>query len=303
MSSEMTAVTVKEMARSFRADLVGIAPIERFDGQPQDRDPRSIFPECRSVVVIARRVLRGSLRGVEEGTNFHSTYGAFGLDYLNNNFLSKTTYDLTCWIEDQGFEAVPLFGYGTDAKMDFGVPVDAGKPAPNVIVDINVAAQAAGLAELGLGGFLLTPEFGTRQRFALILTDAALEPDAVRKKTLCGDCKACLAACPLQAYGEKTETAGLPDALCAAAELDLSKCQQCRNGARVAAGHGGSVDRLAAICARTCMVQLERKGKVDNAFHNAFRKRQAWAMDSMGQPVDQEKLQSALQVGCDGAGR
>ena len=55
-------------------------------------------------------------------------------------------------------------------------------------VDPRYAVAAAGLGEVGLGGFILTPEFGTRQRFAFILTDAELEGDAVRGKTVCGDC-------------------------------------------------------------------------------------------------------------------
>ena len=150
----MNAQELKRYAREKGADLVGIAPIARFESLRPERSPISIFPECRSVIVLGRRILRGALRGVEEGTNFNSTYGMFGFRWLEDNFLSRTTYDVTCHIESHGFEAVPLFGYAPDG-MPVGHPVAEGKPAPNVIVDLDFAAQAAGLGEIGLGGFFL----------------------------------------------------------------------------------------------------------------------------------------------------
>ena len=103
---ELTAAAVKEAARAARADLVGIAGIGRFDSLPAGEHPRAIFPECRSVIVLGRRVLRGALRGVEEGTNFSSTYGTFGYTWVEDNFLAQTTYETTCWLETQGGEAV-----------------------------------------------------------------------------------------------------------------------------------------------------------------------------------------------------
>jgi hypothetical protein len=151
----MNAKDVKEAARRFGADLVGISPVERLAELPADKNPLSIFPECKSVIVLGRRILRGSLRGVEEGTNFGSTYATFGYRYLEDNFLSRTTYDLTCWLEAENFEAVPLFAYNQEG-MPKGTPVKDGKPAPNVIIDFEAAAQAAGIAEIGLGGFLIS---------------------------------------------------------------------------------------------------------------------------------------------------
>ena len=196
MNRTELAAHLKDRAAQARADLVGIAAVARFDGVPADQDPRTIFPECRSVIVLGRRILRGALRGVEEGTSFGSTYGTFGYSWLEDNFLSQTTYDVTCHIETLGFEAVPLFGYPQEG-MPTGRPVAPGKPAPNVILDVAYAAQAAGLGEPGVGGFFITPRFGTRQRFALILTDADLEADPVFTEHICGNCGACFKACPL----------------------------------------------------------------------------------------------------------
>lgn len=285
-------------ANEARADLMGVAGIERFASLPAEKSPLSIFPECRSVVVLGRRILRGALRGVEEGTNFSSTYGMFGFRWLEDNFLARTTYDVTCWIETQGFEAVPLFGYSADG-MPQGVPVTKGRPAPNVIVDLDFAAQAAGLGEIGLGGFFITPRFGLRQRFALILTDAEIAPDPVRPKSICGDCGLCAKACPLGAIDLARKTmAGVPGAQTAVAAIDYDACRSCLNGATLGPGRGSRPDRLAAACARACLVKLEQAGKCGQKFQNAFRKRTPWALDRASRPMDTSEVAKAAELGC-----
>ncbi len=267
----MNAQEVKAWARGLGADLIGVAPAGRFAELAPDCSPLAIFPECRSVLVVGRRVLRGAIRGVEEGTNFHSTYELFGFRWLEDTFLSKTTYDLTCRIEEAGFEAVPLFGY-TAEGMPKGLPVAEGKPAPNVIVDLDFAARAAGLGAVGRGGFLLTPEYGTRQRLALVLTDAELEPDQAFEGSVCDGCGSCAAACPFGAIGD--------------AGVDYRVCARCPNGATSGPGRGSRPDRLAAACARACLVHLEGAGKCRNAFANRFRKREPWALDLFRRPVE-----------------
>lgn len=275
----MDTKSLKQTAKEFLVDDVGIAPIERFDVLPPEKNPKSIFPECQSVIVLSKRILRGALRGVEEGTNFNSTYSFFGANLLENDFLAMVTYDLTCWIESQGYEAVPLFGYANDADMAFGVPVAPGKPVPNVVVDQNFAAQAAGVAAIGKGGFSLSPEYGPRQRFAMILTDCKLEADPVIKNTTCDGCNACIVGCPLGAYKKNTVKLGVSGSECEVAELDLTVCKVCQNGAQVQGGRGGAVDRLAASCARACIVRLEKDKLCGNKFKNEFRKREPWALD------------------------
>ena len=71
----ITAKDVKKLARALGADAVGIAPIDRFEGAPVQMDPRQIMPEAKSVIAMAFRVMRGSLRGIEEG-NFFSNYSS-----------------------------------------------------------------------------------------------------------------------------------------------------------------------------------------------------------------------------------
>ena len=107
----MNAKEVKDYAKSKGADLIGIAPMERLAYLPAENNPISIFPEVKSVIVVGRRILRGALRGIEEGTNFGSTYHCFGAHYLEGQFLSKTVYDITSFLESNGIESVPMKGY------------------------------------------------------------------------------------------------------------------------------------------------------------------------------------------------
>jgi len=68
----MTALEqkIRDAAKKEGIDLIGFAPKERFEGVDAVHNPFSIFPEGKTVIMIGRRICRGSLRGVEEGTNF-----------------------------------------------------------------------------------------------------------------------------------------------------------------------------------------------------------------------------------------
>ena len=70
MLEELTAADVKAKAKALGADLVGIASMDRWEGAPKQCDPRYIFPRARAMVVLAFRIPRGVLRGIEEGTRF-----------------------------------------------------------------------------------------------------------------------------------------------------------------------------------------------------------------------------------------
>lgn len=277
---------MKQFARERGADLVGIAPAERFADVPPERSPLSIFPEMTAAIVIGRRITRGTLRGLEEGTNL-GLYEQFGYSWLDTQFVALSTFEVGEWLEDRGWEAVPLFPFPTEAYPQ-GIAVREGAPAPNVYPNFDHAAVAAGLAELSYVGIALTPEFGHRQRFQLILTDAPLEGDPMLEAGLCGLCLRCAEICPLGAIDREHESVvSIGGREFPVARMDFSKCRRCQNGARPNRYHpSGAPDRLGAICMRTCLQMLEDNHKLGTEFAHRFRVREPWALDVLGEPTE-----------------
>jgi len=267
---------VKEAARKAGADLIGIADIDRFEGLPAQHNPLSILPEARSVIVLGKRAVRGTLRGVEEGTQF-SNYRSFIHNWLDQ-FLAIATFETCAYIEDHRWEAVPLLNLPKETPT-MGIAVRDGQPKPNVTVNCDEAAVRAGLGEIGYCGLVLTPEFGPRQQFQVILTAAELEPDPILEEPVCDMCLECARTCPLGAMST-TETTEI--SVCGktmtVARIDYSKCAICQNGAQPNKYHEAAPpDRLAAICMRSCVDHLGKEGRVKDVPRLPFRRRDPWA--------------------------
>jgi len=216
----LTSDSLKKYAKNCGADLVGIGPMERFAGAPQEMDPRYIFPDARVMIALAFRIPRGYLRGIEEGTQFFQ-YPAMGYAGINEVYAPSVLREIACFIEDHGYEGVAyrntggrgpvsdMTGAGPSESPEMGrrlshfESVSSGKPAPDVQFQFRIAAYICGLGEIGHSKNFLTPEYGPRQRFAFILTDAPLAPDPIYKgPALCDRCMACAAECPARAISK-----------------------------------------------------------------------------------------------------
>lgn len=283
----MNKEKLKNFAQQVKADLLGVADIKRFNGIIAQHHPKSILPEAKSVLVIGKRVARGALRGVEEGTQF-SLYNLYGYQWLNNRILASITYKIAEFLEDNGYEAVPMPNIPVDVPP-MGIPVKKGKPAPNVIVDIEDAAIRAGLGEYGYCGLFLTQNFGPRQRFQLIITDAEIEPDPVDKRNVCDLCMECVKICPLEAISKSGKTIEICGKKMKIADVDYEKCSKCKNGVLPDMYYEkAKPDRIAALCARTCLVHLEKHKRINNLFEIGFRQRNVWKIDKHGEIIGQK---------------
>ncbi len=340
----LTAQQVKQFAQAAGADLCGVANIERFAGAPAQMDPRWIFPEARSAVVLARRIPRGVYRGIEEGTHW-SNYTFFGYNRLNSWFLPKAQYETACFIEDHGFEAVPVYPGVCEAEPS-GPPLRPGQPGPNVYPHIRIAGVAAGLGEIGWSKVFMSREFGPRQRLCMILTDAELEPDPLYEpNTVCNLCMQCVQYCPghciphikegkvveitiedktyrwgdvhmgrccLTHHGLNKEASPFLARDCPGLRMDVRE-QECseeeayklthsigratwRKTAEFPTGHvidyaytmlhgvGYYAVCGARGCIRQCMISCEQGGRIQQTFHNEFRKKPMWLLSPAGEP-------------------
>ena len=210
---------VKEYAKKCGADLVGIGSMDRFEGAPKEMDPRYIFPDAKVIIGLAFRIPRGYLRGIEEGTHFFQ-YPSLGYANINEVYAPIVVREVCRFLEDNGYEGVGYRntgGRGSVSDMDgrergpspeehqgrvipFSEPVSPDKPPPDVFFHFRIAAFICGLGEIGWSKVFLTPEFGPRQRFAFVLTDAPLEPDPIYEgPPLCDRCMSCVRECPVHA--------------------------------------------------------------------------------------------------------
>ena len=198
------ALEVKRRALEMGADVVGIGSIDRWADAPLQMDPKQIMPECKSIIGMVFRVERGSLRGVEEGTYF-SNYSAMGYGGITYLYMPMTVINLSKFIEDQGYEAIPM-GHQSDwraidnqgyAERGYTRPVRPGQAMPDIMVHLRIAAYLCGLGEIGFSKMFLSPQFGPRCRLGIVLTDVELEPDPIYDgPKLCNRCMACIKACP-----------------------------------------------------------------------------------------------------------
>ena len=217
----METGTLKDFARDCGADLVGIASMDRFEGAPPQMDPSRIFPDAKALIGLAFRIPRGYLRGIEEGTQFFQ-YPSLGYANINEIYAPGVIREVCCYLEDHGYEGVPhrncggrgpmsdMDGKGPSESPELGrrithfEPVRPGQPAPDIQFQFRIAAYLCGMGEIGWSKVFLTPEFGPRQRFAFVLTDAPLEPDPIYDgPALCDRCMACVGQCPGRAIDAK----------------------------------------------------------------------------------------------------
>ncbi|TWH47223.1 epoxyqueuosine reductase [Sporomusa sp. KB1] len=185
---------LKEFALAQGADLVGIAKAADLDEYftPPHR-PQDLMPNVKTIIVMALHIPDGSIEAQKrEVTNY--SYSIFGFTHLNKE-LDALTYRVTRYMEKGGYEALPIPGKGShywEQKKFYGP------------FSFRHAAVAAGLGEIGWSGLFLTPQYGSRQRLTVILTEASLITDPPFTGSVCTRCFDCIKNCPAGAI-EKTE--------------------------------------------------------------------------------------------------
>ncbi|MCZ7564058.1 MAG: 4Fe-4S dicluster domain-containing protein [Burkholderiales bacterium] len=178
------AAHIKEVAKFFGADLVGVCELKRHHvyshrglridarknrwGEPIALDHRYAISLAHQMNHERMRYSPSFIDGAEVG---------FG--YLES---AKTATSLACYIRELGYPATAHFHV---SERVLQVPI----------------AVEAGLGELARNNCLITREFGPRQRLATVTTDLPLAVDRradLGVQQLCEMCDKCAALCPSQ---------------------------------------------------------------------------------------------------------
>ena len=294
------------------ADLVGFAPISRF---PEDSAVRRLLPEAKTVIGLAFRVLRGSYRGVEEGSTYYQ-YTTMGVENMEETIMPMVQVRLSMMLEEEGYLALPQRRHqqimaetdSTNPEVAYDA-VYRNRPQETQM-DFSEAAVLCGLGEIGLHGALLTDEFGPFVRVCFVLSDIELEGTPVKESHLCDGCGECVKGCPGNAISEDGRVdpwrcavyyngaCGLknpfmpPDAfkkfenrleiIEGKAKFDPETARKILNDIYFypPAQHAYQCSICGRACDMSCYSHLEKKGALTKGFKTPFRRREEWSFDA-----------------------
>ncbi len=191
---------IKQTAYDLGADLVGLGDIERCRHAPPMMSPQGLMPSARSVVVMA---VHHPDACIELGGETHpQDIGPYSVQHLMNERLDEMAYRLATRIEQLGARAIPIVSSNIWRYNEYK-DLDAIF-APDV--SHIYMAVVAGLADIGYSGLALTPEYGARNRFITVITDAPVEPDPlIPPGTVCDGCMLCKTHCPTGALSTEID--------------------------------------------------------------------------------------------------
>jgi len=252
---------VRQKAAEFGAELFGVSSVERLndlagsleeetlhDGYFTAMDkgpmhgkadvhidhsplgvkrPDSYLDNPRSIIVCGIHPTNANLdRALKEPSEPVAPYAYSQMQTLIE--LRYLAFKLACYLEQFGyrsFATCDLFGQASYVYNNR--PFWGGTTGlyPDATAN-SLPAVAAGLGDMGWHGVAITPEYGIRQRFIAIVTEAPLEQSTLyHEPPLCRQCGECVGACPVTALpSESSVSIQLEDKTLQWARLDPLRC-------------------------------------------------------------------------------
>ena len=172
------------LGRWLSAGLAGVMATWLARHEPLRRDPSSLLPGVRSIVMVATDYPLGAAASTETiaaGAGRVARY-ARGDDY--HDLLRGRLNSLASWLEARvpGCRARGVVDSAPLAERDY--------------------AQLAGLGWFGKNTMLIDPRAGSYFLLSALLTDLPLPASVPIETDHCGTCTACLDACPTGAFPE-----------------------------------------------------------------------------------------------------
>lgn len=182
------ALEIQQLVTKWGADLVGFAPIDRFDRFPLKNQPTYSLPSARTVIVLGLQMVDPLLdlwlhAPPTTGAGRSPTGRAF-----EDEILRTVCYRLALNLYQRGME-VKVLPYGpSPSKNDSG------------FIYLKDAGVLAGLGVIGKNNLLITSQFGPRIRLRALAISKDLPPSRIIKENpWCEDCNRCIQACPVNA--------------------------------------------------------------------------------------------------------
>jgi epoxyqueuosine reductase QueG len=182
-----TKEDIRNLIKSFGADICGFAHVDRFNDAPEGFHPKDIFSDCKSLILFALALPKGLAKVPPRLIYGH--YNNICKDELNRiAFLAVKRLE-------QNFHctAIPL---PSDTPYEYwGSENMEGRG----LLSIKHIAVAAGLGTIGKSSLLLNKTYGNMLTLGAILTDLDLPSDPFAESICLESCRKCIDNCPSKA--------------------------------------------------------------------------------------------------------
>jgi len=188
---------IKEIGTSMGATYVGFSNISSAHDEICNQGGEYLrqYSYCVTIgMVLPDSTIDGIMRG-----DLHSFPDYLSAYQIINQQLGMISMMIATFIQQNGY-----------LSMAFSPTLYPDKEKLCSNLSHKIGASLSGLGWIGKSGLLITPDNGPRVRFVSVLTDLQLRNSSAPLNPRCGNCHACVDACPVHAYTGREFIVGEP---------------------------------------------------------------------------------------------